>query len=412
MTATSEPRSCGDRKPEQPLQTLLMFYALCAETESPPYPVYRPGGGQRPTLEQAISELVTGTNDAERALGLSTGFDSASQEPPIYTIASDADGLAHVELRTVDGLWDPGPLTAAEFDSFMLPLQATVFSVPEVIALDMSTLCWDGSACGEVIRRSDWEGSLFEDYGVLNNKGCTLEFWWAGPECRLETALEGDLGSGAVVNLAVGDTLKIRSGPGAEYSMIGELPQATFPKYTKEAEFAEDGGFWRLVVADGYGAGWVNQAFLAIPLGPEESVWHSVATFAWEQDDLSFAGMHLADEVALGLADRVLKTVAESELRDPDVWRLELDLFRAYTGPFSALELLTQQRVVEVSVGEHPHCSSPPVPPPAGFEGFKRVSVQPVFSYEHIGCIEWFTVDFFVDELDEIHAITLDLWEP
>lgn len=411
-STTIEPSPCRDGGPQQVLQTIVMFYALCVDADLPPYPVYRPGG-QRPTLEQSVSALVAGTTPAERALGLSTGFDSASEEPPIYTVASiDADGLAHLELRTVEGLWDPGPLTSAQLGSFMIPLKATVFSIPEVTALDMSTLCWEELDCSGVTLRSDWEGDLFEGFGVLSNKGCTLEFWWSGPECRLETAFQGDLGVGAVVNLEGDDTLKIRSGPGTEYSVIGELPKATFPTYTKEAEFAQDGGFWRLVVADGYGTGWVNQAFLAIPLNSEESIWHSVATFAREQDDRSFAGMHLADEVALGLADQILKTVDSVELRNPDVWRLELEYFRGYSGPFSALELLNELRVIEVSVGEHPHCASPPVPPPVGFESFKRVSAQPAFSYEHVSCIEWFTVDFFVDDLDVIHAITLDLWEP
>lgn len=160
-TAAIEQRPCGNGALAQPLQTTVMFYALCVDADLPPYPVYRPGG-HRPTLEQSVAELVAGTTRTERALGLSTGFDSAPEEPPIYTVASvDSDGLAHVELRTVEGPWDPGPLTSAQLGSFMIPLKATVFSNPEITALDMSTICWQELDCSEVMLRSDWEGIPF-----------------------------------------------------------------------------------------------------------------------------------------------------------------------------------------------------------------------------------------------------------
>ena len=100
-----------------------------------------------------------------------------------------------------------------------------------------------------------------------------------------------------------------------------------------------------------------------------------------------------------------------SELRDPEAWKINVGYFRAYDGPFSALRLLTDERGVplQVSLGPHPHCVSPPVPPPQRVAALRRVSVQPSNAET---CLLWFSVDAFVDDLGEVRAVTLDAWEP
>jgi hypothetical protein len=64
-----------------------------------------------------------------------------------------------------------------------------------------------------------------------------------------------------------------------------------------------------------------------------------------------------------------------------------------------------------VQIGEHSHCAGSPQPPPNGLDNLRRVSVQP--PDESIdSCLDWTTVDFFVDRSGRVGVITMDLWEP
>jgi hypothetical protein len=116
------------------------------------------------------------------------------------------------------------------------------------------------------------------------------------------------------------------------------------------------------------------------------------------------------DAVWLGLADRLLAKRSPAVLTEPEAWVLQSEHFRAYVGPFSALDLLARPKEkTTVSVGVHPHCASPPVPPPKRVAHLRRVSVQPRDSES---CLRWWSVDVFVRPGGEIKAVTLDLWEP
>jgi hypothetical protein len=94
---------------------------------------------------------------------------------------------------------------------------------------------------------------------------------------------------------------------------------------------------------------------------------------------------------------------------DPSVWVFSPELFRGRDGEMSALQLLAGDDVVQVLAGDHPHCASPPLPAPAGYEEHRRVSIQPI---EHSSCLQWWTVDLFLDDDGRIAAVTLDLWDP
>ena len=131
-----------------------------------------------------------------------------------------------------------------------------------------------------------------------------------------------------------------------------------------------------------------------------------------------------AGEVQLGLGRDLRATLDRDDAPQGSAWVLKAKYFRGYTGPFSALEPIERHAdgagstsvrsrggAFTVSVGDHPHCASPPVLPPRGLEDTRRVSVQPSESSLD-SCLSWFTVDLFMTDGGEIAAVTLDLWEP
>ena len=134
--------------------------------------------------------------------------------------------------------------------------------------------------------------------------------------------------------------------------------------------------------------------------GPEPSP--TAADEAMVAAFVAFAGggavddVPLAATVSLGLADEIVRSVPATDLGSPAAWVIERMEFRGWSGPFSAVDLADTD--VGITVGPHAHCASPPVAAPPGFEDHRRVSIQPT---DATSCLEWFTVDFFVDD-DEI----------
>jgi hypothetical protein len=148
----------------------------------------------------------------------------------------------------------------------------------------------------------------------------------------------------------------------------------------------------------------------AHPSGKEAAILSALVDFARRPTPAAWRSVPLADEVRLGLADHLMVRRSARQLREPQAWVLRTPkLFRAYVGPFSALQPLAERRPVRFTVGPHRHCVSPPVPPPRAVASLTRISVQPA-SIE--SCLQWFSVDAFVTVEGELSAITLDLWEP
>lgn len=140
-------------------------------------------------------------------------------------------------------------------------------------------------------------------------------------------------------------------------------------------------------------------------------------------DDAAELGL-AADGVQLGLGPTLRAVLAPADAADPGAWDLAAEGFRAYDGPLSAVGLLagrvggTDRQPalpdggrLQVQVGEHPHCASGPQPAPEGMTTLRRVSVQPTDA-AITSCLDWFTVDLFVDDAGTVQAITLDVWEP
>jgi len=145
------------------------------------------------------------------------------------------------------------------------------------------------------------------------------------------------------------------------------------------------------------------------PTAADVSLVRALAEFARAPGAGTLGAVPFADKVRLGLSDRLMTERASLDLVGPDAWVLRAVPFRGRVGPFSALELLARDVPTTISVGPHPHCASPPVPPPTDLVGSRRVSVQPT---DIDTCLLWWTVDVFVSPAGRIEAVTLDLWDP
>lgn len=145
--------------------------------------------------------------------------------------------------------------------------------------------------------------------------------------------------------------------------------------------------------------------------GGSESLVDLFVIFSKNPTGNNFEKLPLADSVDLGLGASIVKTVEAEQLRQPEAWQLDVELFRAYVGPFSAFDMLSGLAEYESTAGEHPHCASPPVPPPDGHASHERISVQPQLGPQD-SCLMWSTVDFLLEPSGEVVAITLDMYEP
>jgi hypothetical protein len=143
----------------------------------------------------------------------------------------------------------------------------------------------------------------------------------------------------------------------------------------------------------------------------EENGAKALRTFAADPSPENFAAVPLAESVTLTLGPQSGRSQPADTLRLPANWVFDtsFDGFRAYVGPFSALDLLAQDRPVEVAAGPHDHCASPPMPAYPDFEGLRQISIQPM---DATSCLEWWTVDLFMNAAGEIAGVTLDLFEP
>jgi hypothetical protein len=146
-----------------------------------------------------------------------------------------------------------------------------------------------------------------------------------------------------------------------------------------------------------------------MPTAADERLIGAIVAFARAPSAGTLAAVPFADRVRLGLSDRLMTERASRDLLRPDAWVLEQVAFRGHVGPYSALDVLAKSGPTVVSVGPHPHCASPPVPPPVDFAASRRVSVQPTGIDT---CLLWWTVDLFVSPTGRIEAVTLDLWDP
>lgn len=147
----------------------------------------------------------------------------------------------------------------------------------------------------------------------------------------------------------------------------------------------------------------------SVPTEAERALFDALVRFARSGDAADLHPVTFADEVALGLGLEPVVTRTPAELADPEKWLLDRRVFRDFVGPFSALEQLRRDVEVAMTVGPHPHCAAPPMPPPAGLDDHRRLSIQPVAPSS---CLQWWTVDLFLDADGRVEAITVDFFGP
>lgn len=148
----------------------------------------------------------------------------------------------------------------------------------------------------------------------------------------------------------------------------------------------------------------------------DEQLIAALRQFAKAPGPDTAAAIPFVDKVAIGLGPEVHQERASEDLADADAWTIEMGLdggesFRGVAGQLSALPLLADANAENstVTVGDHPHCGSPPVPPPEELAELRRISIQPAH-WE--SCLQWWTVDLFVTDDGRIAGLTHDLWEP
>ncbi|MCX6402167.1 MAG: hypothetical protein NTX33_19820 [Propionibacteriales bacterium] len=150
----------------------------------------------------------------------------------------------------------------------------------------------------------------------------------------------------------------------------------------------------------------------------DNALLESLVALAVEPSPANADALPFAERVRLGLGPDLVVTQPRDALSRTAAWSVDLKAFRGYVGPFNALELISEHAdstgsltTFQVTNGEHPHCAAPPMPPPADLADQRRLSLQPA-EVSIDGCLEWFTVDLFLDDANTITAVTLDLWEP
>jgi hypothetical protein len=137
--------------------------------------------------------------------------------------------------------------------------------------------------------------------------------------------------------------------------------------------------------------------------------------FAHEPSAGTAHRVRFAGTVRLGLSGEARRVVPRRALADRGTWRLRIDPRRGWRGRDGAVDVLALARTAaaghDVTVGPHRHCASPPVPAPRQTAGLRRVALQPRLAAD-ASCLDWWTVDLFVDGDGRVRAVTADVWEP
>lgn len=105
-----------------------------------------------------------------------------------------------------------------------------------------------------------------------------------------------------------------------------------------------------------------------------------------------------------------VEPMTDATLSEP--WIFDVEHFAGYSGPFDArIPPPENEDDVVVTIGEHNHCASPPLPPPEILDGvaYDQYSIQPTGVES---CLDWTALDIFVDENNLIRVVRREIWEP
>ena len=236
-------------------------------------------------------------------------------------------------------------------------------------------------------------------------------------EDHYDSVLRQEVPAGPVVVLA---TVNIGAGPPPEIPDVAgelrcrlDLEVPTDGEVAVEVTFDERDGCLRELPPPADASEQTDAEGTSTASAADEELIQAFLRFAARPDPDSAARVPFADEVALGLGNELHVDRSRAELADEGAWSIEVgsEGFRAHVGPFSALDVAADAGEVVVSVGPHPHCASPSMPPPAEVADLRRVSVQPS-PESGDSCLSWWTVDLFLTPGGEVAAVTMDIWEP
>lgn len=117
------------------------------------------------------------------------------------------------------------------------------------------------------------------------------------------------------------------------------------------------------------------------------------------------------------------RQIQPGALADETSWSLAADGFAGRDGELNALQPLRDHLLgrlhppertdgnLTVSEGEVRRCAGPAIAAPAGLDGLRHLAIQPApDSLE--SCLDWFSVDLYLDPAGRVQAVRLDLWEP
>jgi len=169
----------------------------------------------------------------------------------------------------------------------------------------------------------------------------------------------------------------------------------------------EPGSSVTLVVAAG-----ANEGDAAAVTGRDRAVAEAFYKFAQSPS----GGGPMDTPVQVGLGDSIRKQIPNGagpgETQDPHAWVLRMRYYAARTGPVSPLELLRQSKGDYVlSVGPHPPCLGLEVTPPEELRGSRQISIQPNPA-DIDTCLDWWSVDLFVNDVGQVVGVTVTLSEP
>lgn len=115
-----------------------------------------------------------------------------------------------------------------------------------------------------------------------------------------------------------------------------------------------------------------------------------------------------APRVTLSLFDdQMQRTVTERQASDPERWQFALPL--ADDDVYLLDVLADSDGQYRVDVGAHPTCVGPERPPPSVFAGLRQVSITPTAARK--SCLDWWAVDYFLNDVGQIQGVTLVRWE-
>jgi hypothetical protein len=147
--------------------------------------------------------------------------------------------------------------------------------------------------------------------------------------------------------------------------------------------------------------------------------------FAVRPSESTASRVPFAPTIRLGVGDNLSNELDRTDAAQPSAWVLDLASFGGITGPFSALDRIREHAAMansqtvavsggafDVSLGEHLRCSvSEPISDPAEIVVSRRVSLKPAKG-SLTSCLDWFSVDLFLNPAGEVQAVLLDVWEP